>query len=256
MNVVDGSTGSAAPMAKGAPTPALPPWGWRECALGVAAAIVSLILLFTVVAIVIGTGGAGNEQSVRALAIGLVATIVLEASLFGIALTLTAGRFPGGLQLLGWRPRPISQWIGWSVLAVLLAWTTLLGYVGILKAAKLESWLPKSNVPQGLFDHRPTVALAIFLTVVAAPVVEETFFRGFLFSGMRRSLGFSLAATVSGLLFALAHFSPTLIVPFTIIGVIFAFTYWRTGTLLASITAHMTFNLVSVLGALAIIGRH
>jgi hypothetical protein len=106
-------------------------------------------------------------------------------------------------------------------------------------------------VPSGIFDHAVTVPLAVILTVVAAPVVEETFFRGFLFNGLRRTLGFSGAASLSGLLFALAHAQGTLIIPFTVIGMIFAWTYRRAGTLWANIGAHCLFNLVSVLLAFA-----
>jgi membrane protease YdiL (CAAX protease family) len=256
LDLLDRPRGEALRDAPVTPADDLPPWGWRECLLGVIAAIASLAALFTVVAVVAGAFGTADGDSAGYILFGLAATVVLEACLFGIAVRFTAGRYPGGLRLLGWRFTSPSEWIGWSGLAVVLAWATLLGYVVLLKALKLDDLVPQSNVPKGVFDHRETVALAVLLTVVAAPIVEETFFRGFLFGGLRRRLGFAGAATISGALFALAHFSPTLIIPFTLIGVVFAFTYWRTGTLLASITAHMTFNLVSVLGALATTWRH
>lgn len=256
MDLLDGLNLSDQHDATTAPQDDLPPWGWRECAVGLVAAIISLVMLFTIVAVAAAAFGRVHSDSVGYLLFGLAADIVLEACLFGIAVKLTAGRYPGGLKLLGWRLKPPSEWLGWSGLAVALSWAVLLGYVLLLKALRLDDLVPKSNVPNGIFDHRETLALAVFLTVVAAPIIEETFFRGFLFAGLRHRFGFAGAATTSGILFALAHFSPTLIVPFTVIGVIFAFTYWHTGTLLASLTAHMTFNLVSVLGALAVAWRH
>ena len=232
-----------------------PPWGLRQCLLGVIAAIGAVLLLVAIVGIVAEIRGDRNTQSIPNLLTGLVATVGLEATLFGVAAGMTARRFRGGLGLLGWRMKPVPEWIGWSMLAVLLAWITLLAYAAIVHAVGLGDFGPKSNVPEGIFEHPQTVVLAVFLTVVAAPVCEETFFRGFLFNGLRRRLGFAAAASVSGVLFALAHLAGTLIIPFTVIGVIFAFTYRRTGTLWANVVTHMTFNLVSVIGALLTGGK-
>jgi len=226
---------------------ALPRWGWRECLVGLAAAIVGLVLLFTIVASLINSGVVGKPDSVGGLFVGLMATVALEALLFGIAAGLTAGKFDGGFALLGWVRRPIFAWLGWSALAVVLAWITLAVYAGVTNLLPFSDLRPQSNVPSGIFDHRQTVALGVFLTVVTAPIAEETFFRGFMFNGLRRRLGFAGAATTSGMLFAFAHSAPSLIIPFTVIGVIFAYTYRRTGTLWANVTAHCCFNLVSVL---------
>ena len=83
------------------------------------------------------------------------------------------------------------------------------------------------------------------MTIV--PFAEELFFRGFFFAGLRRRLGFILAAMFSGFVFSLAHADLGLILPFTGVGMVLAYSYERTGSLYAPIGIHVLFNLVSFL---------
>ena len=76
-------------------------------------------------------------------------------------------------------------------------------------------------------------------------MVEETFFRGFVFGGLSKRFSFLGAALMSGFLFALAHGQPTTLIPFTLVGMLFAAGYAYTGSLWTTIAAHFTFNLIS-----------
>ncbi len=227
----------------------LPRWGWRECAVGLVLAVFGLLVLSTIVGL--ATGGTRAEHlSVGQLLFGLGADLVLQGMLLGIAVGLSAGRYGGGLAVLGWRPRAPRHWFKWTLVTVFLAWSTLLLYEALTLLPGLSALQPHDNIPEGIFNHPETLPLAVFLTVVVAPVVEESFFRGFLFNGLRRLLGYSGAAALSGLLFAIVHAQPQLIIPFTVIGVLFSYAYYRTGTLWTNISAHFLFNLVSVIAAL------
>ena len=57
---------------------------------------------------------------------------------------------------------------------------------------------------------------------IVAPVVEEIFFRGFIFGGLRTRYSFPIAAVISALLFGLVHLEWTAILPITLLGLIFA----------------------------------
>ena len=81
--------------------------------------------------------------------------------------------------------------------------------------------------------------------------MEETFFRGFVFGGLSKRFSFLGAALISGFLFAIAHMDPTLLIPFTAVGMIFAAGYAYTGSLWTTIAAHFTFNLISLTITLA-----
>jgi len=223
----------------------LPPWGWVECVAGVGVVLGGLFLSIIVLSVILGVTDTKTD-SVNGLLLGLILTLAFEGILFGVALAFSAGRYPGGLRLLGYCWRPPTEWVRWTFSAWGLAYVALFVYIAVTQVPGLQEFQPQSNVPSGIFDHALTIPLATFLTVIAAPIVEETFFRGFIFNGLRGRLGFSGAASLSGLLFALAHAQGTLIIPFTVIGVILAWTYYKAGTLWANIGAHCLFNLVSV----------
>jgi uncharacterized protein len=109
-------------------------------------------------------------------------------------------------------------------------------------------------------DQIPTyvtgVSLAIsgLLVVLAAPFGEEFLFRGFLYNSLRRRWTTWPSALLSGALFALLHGAPILIVSIFPVGVGLALIYERRHSIVASLTAHATFNLIGFLFILA--GRH
>lgn len=88
------------------------------------------------------------------------------------------------------------------------------------------------------------IALGGFAALVAAPVAEEIFFRGFLFGALRRRLRFALAAGLSGAVFGAFHVIPLLIPVMIFVGIGLAYIYERRGSLYASIAAHSAFNVL------------
>jgi membrane protease YdiL (CAAX protease family) len=88
------------------------------------------------------------------------------------------------------------------------------------------------------------IALGGFAALVAAPVAEEVFFRGFLFGALRRRFRFALAAGLSGAVFGAFHVIPLLIPVMIFVGVGLAYIYERRGSLYASIAAHSAFNVL------------
>ena len=86
------------------------------------------------------------------------------------------------------------------------------------------------------------LALALFLAAVVAPIAEETFFRGFLFAGLRKNYPFWIAAAGSASIFAAGHMVPGAILPLFVLGFLFAWLRERTGSLWPSIAMHMLNN--------------
>jgi membrane protease YdiL (CAAX protease family) len=101
-------------------------------------------------------------------------------------------------------------------------------------------------------------ALLIVLSLVVAPVTEETFFRGVLYRSVRDRRGFVVGAIVSSLLFGLSHYvggpwPDTVLLQVTMVGTgigLASLYEWR-GNLLANIAAHMAFNTLGVILILA-----
>jgi len=86
--------------------------------------------------------------------------------------------------------------------------------------------------------------------VLAAPVVEEIFFRGFLFPGFRQRYGWNKAALLSSGIFALAHLSPVAFIPTFALGYVFAFLYHRANSIWPGIIMHFLLNAFGICVAL------
>jgi len=77
---------------------------------------------------------------------------------------------------------------------------------------------------------------------VIAPLVEEIFFRGFIFAGLAPRFGWQRAALISAFIFALVHLSLTALLPIFILGYIFALLYYLSGSLWPAIFMHILTN--------------
>ena len=82
--------------------------------------------------------------------------------------------------------------------------------------------------------------------VGVAPFVEEIFFRGFVFGGLRQSMGWKKAAVISGILFAAVHLDLAAVLPIFILGVAFAYIYNRCHSIWPTILMHMTINAIGL----------
>ncbi|MFL6239176.1 MAG: CPBP family intramembrane glutamic endopeptidase [Actinomycetes bacterium] len=86
----------------------------------------------------------------------------------------------------------------------------------------------------------PHILVAILLTMIAAPLVEETLFRG-LFAESLRSKGLTPAIWLSGLAFAFWHWRFSELRYYSLMGAMFAILYFKRG-LVCSMTTHACFN--------------
>ena len=80
------------------------------------------------------------------------------------------------------------------------------------------------------------------ITILLAPLAEETLFRGVLYTWIRDAGYPRLALWGSSLLFALVHLNLVTFLPLLVLALILVALYERTGNLLASMAAHGLFN--------------
>jgi membrane protease YdiL (CAAX protease family) len=88
--------------------------------------------------------------------------------------------------------------------------------------------------------------LAVLVVAIIAPIVEELFFRGFVYASFRQSWGVATAAILSSVLFALFHQDPFTYIPIMVIGIALALLYENTGSIWPSVMLHSLNNLISV----------
>lgn len=235
--------------------PSVPPrgaaaWGPRDIIFALAVALGAGFVLVSVIVAPVSAFASSNEDP-AVLAAGLVATIFFDGALFGAAALFSIARYRCSWSALGLgAPTAKELWpgIGTAVGGQVIVAT----YAGIVQLIGLDELLPGTNVPQAMFEERLLLPLVGVATVLIAPLAEETFFRGFMFAGLRR-YGFFWAALTSGFLFSVAHINPGGILPLTLVGMLFAWSYSRSGSLWTAIYAHVTFNLVSFVALTAIV---
>ncbi|MBI4728985.1 MAG: CPBP family intramembrane metalloprotease [Acidobacteria bacterium] len=104
------------------------------------------------------------------------------------------------------------------------------------------------EVPEQIPLGEPSAAVLAIVgiaVVVAAPIAEEMFFRGFLYRALRRWASPALAGLISAAIFAASHVEPLIIPSIFALGLVLAWLVERRGGRLApAIMAHGLFNLV------------
>lgn len=178
-----------------------------------------------------------------ALRLGLGTTLVYEALLVTVVGGTTQQTFRGLVNAVGLNRFNLGGiWV--PALCVIGAYLGVGLYVVVVKAIGVGILEPTSTVPGAIVRDNFALAVGWVVAVIAAPVSEELFFRGFVFGGLLR-WGYWPAAAVSALGFSLAHFDPGSVIPFFCIGLVMAWLYWRRGSLWDSITFHFLFNFIS-----------
>ena len=94
------------------------------------------------------------------------------------------------------------------------------------------------------------IPIQVLLIVIAAPIAEETCFRGMLFGGLREKLPRLVAALICGLIFGALHAltGVTAVPPLIVFGFLLALLYERTGSIVPGILLHMLNNIVALAG--------
>lgn len=236
------SVGEHAPGGPGA-EPDWTPWGfWATVGLGLAVFLASLVLqiLSVVPVVAMGEGDIGNLLTDA----GYIATALLVSNV-GCTLMILAlvalrrGATVGGYLAL--------RWPGWRVL---LTWVV----VAALVVAGLDvttHLLGREIVAEWWMDVYATVKQPLFLglaTVIAAPLFEEAFFRGFLFAGLSRSrLGVTGTIIGTAALWAVIHvqYGAYEIAQIFVLGLLLGVARHRTNSLIVPFVIHAAINLAA-----------
>ncbi|GAB4462290.1 MAG: hypothetical protein Kow0070_21110 [Anaerolineales bacterium] len=102
-----------------------------------------------------------------------------------------------------------------------------------------------------LFSQLDSPFWFMLVGVIFAPMVEELFFRGFLFQGFRSQYGWVKGALLSSLIFGAAHLDPAAFLPTAILGFLLAYLYHRTNSVWIPIFLHVLVNAFGLCAAYA-----
>jgi CAAX protease family protein len=221
--------------------------GTHRLAFGSVVAVLLLTAVLTLPMAVVQRSVAGGGLTTGTFVGAILST---EAAM----LAVLYGRLiaPGAVTWseLGLRPLPFERVLRIGCLA---------GLGGLLMTVLVGNALSQVGLRPNQFDQFRFVrreGLASFLVVltaagVCAPIVEELFFRGFLFGLYRRRQPRWVAYVVPGIIFAVLHLQPNVMNPaqmlglgigIFLLGTLLALVYEHTNSLLPGMLAHALNN--------------
>jgi membrane protease YdiL (CAAX protease family) len=155
--------------------------------------------------------------------------------------------------ILGWKHIP-WKYLGFGK----FSWSTMnigcgmlfVGYGIIIVHNFILSMLGIDPQGKEIFDIFSSIDSPVWLflaAVIVAPIVEEIFFRGFLFQGFRKRYGWVPALLLSSFIFAAAHLDLAALIPTFILGIILTYMYHHSNSLWPGMILHFLINATSTL---------
>ena len=221
------------------------PWGLREAFAAIGLAIVFFFII-SGIAVGIAYALTGETEGSTIIAAGLLATVVFDGLLVGIAYLFSVRKYQLSWRALGIHG-PVRTWWWVPIVAALGAIFALGLYTFAMQELGAEGLAPEQEVDD-LFNTTAILPLVGVFTIIIAPVSEEIFFRGFLFPALIRRFRVLGAIVLTGALFGIVHITSIdtvgIVIPIGAIGAFFAWLYYRTGSLWVTIASHSLFNTV------------
>ena len=159
--------------------------------------------------------------------------------------TLTCGAKALGLSLKGWK-----RHLPGGILLYLLA------FPFILSAGQLVEYTTRAlnGTPQHqevitrfLKETSPGIVTSmLFFAALFGPFTEEILFRGFLQPALREAMVAWKAIFLSAFLFAFVHLNVYVFLQIFLLGLVLAYLFEKTGTLLSPIFIHMLHNITTL----------
>ena len=224
------------------------PWNWRDVLLAVVIAAAPIAIL-TVLGTISGAGSSTSTKPTAAFALAaIVSTVLVDGWLVFWAWFFSLRKYRLPLASYGFRGfEERSSWgvAGAVIVGGVLA-TIILGDVSDFIYRHVIGPVPQENVVT-IFPHSSAgLALFVVLAVLIAPVLEETFFRGFVFQGLASSWGPIAGALTSAFVFALWHQQLSVLVPIFGLGVLLAAAFYWTKSIYTNMTMHAVFNALGI----------
>lgn len=161
--------------------------------------------------------------------------------LSALAGLLTGAHYFGGRdagELLGWRGSwPPMTRTAWKLVALAPLYHIVAGVTLRYYFPDFAAWLIAPRDPIAL-------AMSFLMIVVLAPLVEELFFRGWLFGALRPRLAAGATILITTFLFAIVHWDETGLYPIAVLvpGFVLSVIRERTGSVKAAVLGHGVYN--------------
>jgi membrane protease YdiL (CAAX protease family) len=226
------------------------PWDWIDLVIFALLAVGGTFLISVALVFVFSAFGV-TAAELRASAtaksyFAIVNQILVSFALLGFLAAQTKLRVHEPFwHTVGWRPlvtRTISKPMAYAFL--------IAGGMSLSMFVQFSSgfFRPKGKLPiETFFQDRGSALLLMLVSVLLAPVLEETIFRGFIYPVIARSLGIAASVAITGTIFGLLHAAQlwggwTQIALLVVVGIVFTYVRAVTKTVVASYLLHLSYN--------------
>jgi uncharacterized protein len=226
------------------------PWGWTDLLLLLLLWIGGTVVLTLFLGVIFQSRGVswsqlrqpGVEQGIFMVVDQVAISFLILAYL---ALQVRLGFNLPFWRTLGWRPLELGKtprgiaYLGLICCGFALSILVQLGSVTVGTKAKLPI--------ETFFQDRRTALLLMLMSVLLAPLFEETIFRGYIYPVVARSFGVTAGIIATGTLFGLLHAEQLWggwgqIGLLVVVGIIFTWARAVTKTVVASFLLHLSYN--------------
>lgn len=150
------------------------------------------------------------------------------------------------LSALGFSLKNLKRYLPLSILFYLLALPLILSAGQLVEyVVRALNGTPQSQelITHFMEERSPGVVTSmLFFAAIFGPFTEEVLFRGFLQPALREIVGVWKAIFLSAFLFAFVHLNLYVFLQVFLLGLVLAYLFEKTGTLLSPILVHMLHN--------------
>ena len=218
--------------------------------------IIRVIILFVFISYMVSIGyaffkkvfGLGEFDTVSKMVTGMTLSYVIIISLL---IYFISYKHRNKFKILGLHFKKFFRNIFLGIVGYIAIIPILALVVFIIMA--ISSYLKYTPEPQPLLDAlfiEKNPFLFFYLLIIICfigPLIEELFFRGFVYRALKERIGKAAAVMTSAVFFAWLHMTLIGFFPILILGILLAYLYEKNGTLIPSITVHMIHNSVIVI---------
>lgn len=231
------------------PDPDNPPWGVATAMLVWAGSILLLVFIPSLIIlpyILYGHSGARIENTGQllndpvAVLLSVLSTIPVHILTLGLVWAVVTG--------MG--KRPFWRTLGWSWSSNVGPWTSICAAVVVLVAGGVVTWVvggEPTEIDQIVSSSTAARISLALLATLTAPLVEETVYRGLLYSAFQRVTGMRWAIIIVAFLFTFVHVyqyrnNLGVIAAITMFSLSLTFMRAYSGRLLPCYVMHLVFN--------------
>jgi hypothetical protein len=159
-------------------------------------------------------------------------------------------KYGQGVNALGLSSRKIPQ----SVFIGITGYITAIPVIFIIMlltflVVKLIGYEPPVQPVVEVFmkeERTSVLGVSVLFAAICGPIAEEIFFRGFMYSAVKKKTGIPGAILITSALFSGLHTHIVGFMPIMALGVLLAYLYEKTGSIIPSITVHVIHNVGTV----------